>query len=93
MQTTPQNTMHEQAQSIVAQMHEGSDYDSDGGGGDGASRQKAYRRMKTLRVADPSLVSEEEKQKLKNLQAKFGMSNEQVEAIARQVAAEKKTAS
>jgi hypothetical protein len=37
--------------------------------------------------------TEEEKQKLKTLQAKFGMSNEQVEAIARQVAAEKKSAS
>jgi uncharacterized tellurite resistance protein B-like protein len=39
------------------------------------------------------VVTEEEKQKLKTLQAKFGMSNEQVEAIARQVAAEKKSAS
>jgi uncharacterized tellurite resistance protein B-like protein len=49
--------------------------------------------MEVREVLADGVVSEEEKQKLKTLQAKFGMTNEQVEAIARQVAAEKKSAS
>ena len=56
-------------------------------------RRESFYEMEVREVLADGVVTEEEKQKLKTLQAKFGMSNEQVEAIARQVAAEKKTAS
>ena len=56
-------------------------------------RRESLYEMEVREVLADGVVSEEEKQKLKTLQAKFGMSNEQVEAIARQVAAEKKSAS
>ena len=56
-------------------------------------RRESLYEMEVREVLADGVVSEEEKQKLKTLQAKFGMSNEQVEAIARQVATEKKTAS
>ena len=56
-------------------------------------RRESFYEMEVREVLADGVVSEEEKQKLKTLQAKFGMSNEQVEAIARQVAAEKKSAS
>jgi uncharacterized tellurite resistance protein B-like protein len=46
--------------------------------------------MEVREVLADGVVTEEEKQKLQALQAKFGMSNEQVEAIARQVQSEKK---
>jgi len=53
-------------------------------------RRESLYEMEVREVLSDGVVSEEEKQKLRNLQAKFGMSNEQVEAIARQVQAEKK---
>ena len=56
-------------------------------------RRESLYEMEVREVLADGVVSEAEKQKLKTLQAKFGMSNEQVEAIARQVAAEKKSAS
>ena len=56
-------------------------------------RRESLYEMEVREVLADGVVSEEEKQKLQTLQAKFGMSNEQVEAIARQVAAEKKSAS
>ncbi len=56
-------------------------------------RRESFYEMEVREVLADGVVTEEEKQKLKTLQAKFGMSNEQVEAIARQVAAEKKSAS
>ena len=56
-------------------------------------RRESLYEMEVREVLADGVVSEEEKQKLKTLQAKFGMSNEQVEVIARQVAAEKKSAS
>jgi voltage-gated potassium channel len=56
-------------------------------------RRESFYEMEVREVFADGVVTEEENQKLKTLQAKFGMSNEQVEAIARQVAAEKKSAS
>ena len=56
-------------------------------------RRESFYEMEVREVLADGVVTEEEKQKLKTLQAKFGMTNEQVEAIARQVAAEKKSAS
>ena len=53
-------------------------------------RRESLYEMEVREVLSDGVVSEAEKQKLRNLQAKFGMSNEQVEAIARQVQAEKK---
>ena len=55
-------------------------------------RRESFYEMEVREVLADGVVTEEEKQKLKTLQAKFGMTNEQVEAIARQVAAEKKSA-
>ena len=42
-----------------------------------------------VEVLADGVVTEEEAHKLKNMQAKYGMSDEQVEAIAAQVRAEK----
>ena len=56
-------------------------------------RRESLYEMEVREVLADGVVTDEEKQKLKTLQAKFGMSNEQVEAIARQVATEKKSAS
>ena len=56
-------------------------------------RRESFYEMEVREVLADGVVTVEEKQKLKTLQAKFGMTNEQVEAIARQVAAEKKSAS
>ncbi|NBX55345.1 MAG: ion transporter [Betaproteobacteria bacterium] len=53
-------------------------------------RRESLYEMEVREVLSDGVVTEEEKQKLKTLQTKFGMSNEQVEAIARQVEAEKK---
>jgi voltage-gated potassium channel len=55
-------------------------------------RRESLYEMEVREVLADGVVTEEEKLKLQTLQAKFGMSNEQVEAIARQVAAEKKSA-
>jgi len=53
-------------------------------------RRESLYEMEVREVLSDGVVTEEEKQKLQTLQAKFGMSNEQVEAIARQVQSEKK---
>ena len=53
-------------------------------------RRESLYEMEVREVLADGVVTEEEKQKLQALQAKFGMSNEQVEAIARQVQSEKK---
>ena len=53
-------------------------------------RRESLYEMEVREVLADGVVTEEEKLKLQTLQAKFGMSNEQVEAIARQVQAEKK---
>jgi uncharacterized tellurite resistance protein B-like protein len=45
--------------------------------------------MEIREVLADGIVSEEEERKLKTMQAKYGMTNEQVEAIAAQVRAEK----
>jgi len=45
--------------------------------------------MEIREVLADGVVTEEEEIKLKNMQAKYGMSDEQVEAIAAQVRAEK----
>jgi voltage-gated potassium channel len=55
------------------------------------SRESMYE-MEVREVLADGVVTEEEKHRLKNLQAKYGMSDEQVDAIAQQVAAEKKAA-
>ena len=55
-------------------------------------RRESLYEMEVREVLADGVVTEEEKLKLQTLQAKFGMSNEQVEAIARQVEAEKKAA-
>ena len=49
--------------------------------------------MEIREVLADGVVTEEEAQKLKNMQAKYGMSDEQVEAIAAQVRAEKNLSS
>ena len=45
--------------------------------------------MEIREVLADGIVTDEEEIKLKNMQAKYGMSDEQVEAIAAQVRAEK----
>ena len=54
------------------------------------SRREAMYEMEIREVLADGVVTEEEAVHLKNLQAKFGMSDEQVEAIAAQVRQEKK---
>ncbi len=55
-------------------------------------RRESLYEMEVREVLADGVVTEEEKEKLQALQAKFGMSNEQVEAIAKQVQAEKNSA-
>jgi len=55
-------------------------------------RRESLYEMEVREVLADGVVTEEEKEKLQTLQAKFGMSNEQVEAIAKQVQAEKNSA-
>jgi len=55
-------------------------------------RRESIYEMEVREVLADGVVSEEEKAKLKALQAKYGMSDEQVDAIANQVKAEKSTA-
>ena len=52
-------------------------------------RRESLYEMEVREVLADGVVTEEEQLKLKALQAKFGMSNEQVKAIALQVQAEK----
>jgi len=52
-------------------------------------RRESIYEMEVREVLADGVVTEEEKIKLKILQAKYGMSDEQVDAIARQVNAEK----
>jgi voltage-gated potassium channel len=52
-------------------------------------RRESIYEMEVREVLADGVVTEEEKIKLKTLQAKYGMSDEQVDAIARQVNAEK----
>jgi len=51
-------------------------------------RRESIYEMEVREVLADGVVTEEEQQKLKTLQAKYGMSNEQVDAIANQVKAE-----
>ena len=53
------------------------------------ARREALYEMEIREVLADGVVSEEEEITLKNMQAKYGMSDEQVEAIAAQVRAEK----
>jgi voltage-gated potassium channel len=53
------------------------------------ARREALYEMEIREVLADGVVTEEEAIKLKNMQAKYGMSDEQVEAIAAQVRAEK----
>jgi len=53
------------------------------------SRRELLYEMEMRDVLADGIVTEEESIRLKNMQAKFGMSDEQVEAIAAQVRAEK----
>jgi voltage-gated potassium channel len=53
------------------------------------ARREALYEMEIREVLADGVVSDEEERKLKNMQAKYGMSDEQVEAIAAQVRAEK----
>ena len=53
------------------------------------TRREAMYEMEIREVLADGVVTEEEAHKLKNMQAKYGMSDEQVEAIAAQVRAEK----
>ncbi len=53
------------------------------------ARREALYEMEIREVLADGIVTEEEEIKLKNMQAKYGMSDEQVEAIAAQVRAEK----
>ncbi len=55
-------------------------------------RRESLYEMEVREVLADGVVTQEEKEKLQTLQAKFGMSNEQVEAIAKQVQAEKNSA-
>ncbi|MFN0004339.1 MAG: ion transporter [Burkholderiaceae bacterium] len=55
-------------------------------------RRESLYEMEVREVLADGVVTEEEKETLRALQAKFGMSNEQVEAIAKQVQAEKNSA-
>ena len=52
-------------------------------------RRETFYEMEVREVLADDIVTEEEERKLKKLQAKYGMSNEQVEAIAKQVKADK----
>ena len=52
-------------------------------------RREALYEMELRDILADGVVTEEEEIKLKNMQAKYGMSDEQVEAIAAQVRAEK----
>ena len=52
-------------------------------------RRESIYEMEVREVLADGVVSEEEKAKLKAMQAKYGMSDEQVDAIANQVKAEK----
>jgi voltage-gated potassium channel len=51
-------------------------------------RRESIYEMEVREVLADGVVTEEEKTKLKTLQAKYGMSDEQVDAIANQVNAE-----
>jgi voltage-gated potassium channel len=51
-------------------------------------RRESIYEMEVREVLADGVVTEEEQLKLKTLQAKYGMSNEQVDAIANQVKAE-----
>jgi len=51
-------------------------------------RRESIYEMEVREVLADGVVTEEEKIKLKTLQAKYGMSDEQVDAIANQVKAE-----
>jgi len=53
------------------------------------ARREALYEMEIREVLADGIVTEEEEITLKNMQAKYGMSDEQVEAIAAQVRAEK----
>ncbi|MCX7269355.1 MAG: ion transporter [Burkholderiales bacterium] len=53
------------------------------------SRREAMYEMEIREVLADGVVTEEEESHLKNMQAKYGMSDEQVEAIAAQVRQEK----
>lgn len=52
-------------------------------------RREAVYEMEVREVLADGVVTEEERQKLQQMQAKFGMTDEQVEAIAEQVKAER----
>jgi voltage-gated potassium channel len=52
-------------------------------------RRETFYEMEVREVLADDIVTEEEERKLKKLQAKYGMSNEQVEAIAKQVKTDK----
>ena len=52
-------------------------------------RRETFYEMEVREVLADDIVTEEEERKLKKLQAKYGMSNEQVEAIAKQVKSDK----
>lgn len=54
------------------------------------TRRELIYEMEMREVLADGIVTEEERVRLKNMQAKFGMSDEQVEAIATQVRAEKR---
>ena len=54
-------------------------------------RREALYEMEVRTVLADGVVTEEERNKLKVLQMKYGMSDEQVDAIARQVSDEKKS--
>jgi voltage-gated potassium channel len=53
-------------------------------------RREAMYEMEVRSVLADGVVTEEEKQRLKTLQARFGMSDDQVASIAEQVEHEKK---
>lgn len=55
-------------------------------------RREAVYEMEVREVLADGVVTDEEKLKLKQMQAKFGMTDEQVEAIAEQVNAERRAA-
>jgi voltage-gated potassium channel len=55
-------------------------------------RRESLYEMEVREVLADGVVTEEEQLKLKSLQARYGITDEQVEAIAEQVRAEKGTA-
>ena len=55
-------------------------------------RREAAYETEVREVLADGVVTEEERAKLKQMQAKFGMTDEQVEAIAEQVNAERRAA-